>query len=109
VPTTFTCPYLDAEVELTDEREAHIIFRHDDLFPNHIDLIGQTLLHPDAIYRSPRSSDTLLFSRWYDELRGGKFMLVVVNSHSINGVRHWIVTAHILRKPVPGEALWRQS
>lgn len=109
MPATFFCPYLDADVDLTDEREGHIIFRHHDLLPNHLNLIHQTLREPDAVHRSPSSRDTLLFSRWYDELRGSKFMLVVVNSHSINGIRHWIVTAHILRKRVPGEALWRRS
>jgi hypothetical protein len=107
VPSFFHCPYLDAQVELTDEREQHILEGHSDLLPQHLDLLRQTLLEPDTIHRSPRRFDTLLFSRWYDELYGGKHVLVVVAIQESNGARHWIVTAHILRKAVPGEALWR--
>ena len=105
----FACPYLGSDVELTDEREAHIASRHGDLLPAHLDLISQTLLAPDAIHASRSYSNRLLFSSWYDEFRGGKYILVVVAGDSTNALRRWIVTAHILRKPVPGEALWRRG
>ena len=105
----FRCPYLQAEVELTDEREAHIAARHRDMLPDHLDFIGRTLDDPDAVHASRRYGNRLLFSRWYDELRGGKYVLVVAVSDPTDGMRRWIVTAHILRKPVPGESLWRRS
>ena len=33
--TKFHCPYLEADVELTAEREVHISERHPDLLPEH--------------------------------------------------------------------------
>ena len=42
--TRFPCPYLKAEVELTDEREQHIAERHPDLLPEHRQRIADTLL-----------------------------------------------------------------
>lgn len=33
----FSCPYLQGEVELTDERETHIAEQHPDLLPEHRD------------------------------------------------------------------------
>jgi hypothetical protein len=38
--TSFPCPYLGGEVELSDERERHIAQHHPDLLPDHKDRIG---------------------------------------------------------------------
>jgi len=106
----FACPYLGGVVELTDEREAHIRTRHADMLPNLDELVvGQTLADPDAVHASAEYEDRRLFSRWYDDLRGRKYVLVVVSAGTVESTRHWIVTAHMLRKPVPGEAIWRRS
>jgi hypothetical protein len=105
----FDCPYLGGEVELTDERERHIHERHADLIPGLEDLVGGTLLGPDAIHPSASYPTRLLFSRWYSELLGGKYVLVAVETQPVEPMRYWIVTAHMLRKPVPGEAIWRRS
>jgi len=43
-----TCPYLNGEVELTDEREHHIAERHPDLLPDYRHLIAETLSRPDC-------------------------------------------------------------
>ena len=37
-----------------------------------------TLWHPDQVRRSSRSNNTKLFSRWFESLRGGKYVVVVV-------------------------------
>jgi hypothetical protein len=81
MPIFFDCLYLSSSVEVTDEREDHILSRHRDLGPSHLDFIRRTLLDPDAVHRSTRSNDTLLFSRWYDQLRGGKYLLIAVVGH----------------------------
>jgi len=94
---------------LTDERETHIAMRHADMLPNLTELVSRTLEDPDAVHPSAEYEDRRLFSRWYDDLRGGKHVLVVVATQTANATRNWIVTAHMLRKPVPGEALWRRS
>ena len=52
----FHCPYLNAQVALTDEREQHIAERHPDLLPEHRQRIADTLTAPDqgtAAYVSP--------------------------------------------------------
>ena len=73
MPTTFPCPYLNATVELTEEREAHVVRLHPDLLPDQLDLIRATLSDPNTIHQSRR--DTLIFARWYDRLYGGKYFL----------------------------------
>ncbi len=39
----FPCPFLQGEVELTEERERHIAARHPDLLPEHRERIAETL------------------------------------------------------------------
>lgn len=41
------CPYLRAEVELTEEREHHIAERHPDLLPEHRERVAEVLAEPD--------------------------------------------------------------
>ncbi len=103
--TRFPCPYLEAEVELTREREQHIAERHPDLLPEHRDRIATTLVDPCQIRRSERFGGARLFSRWYSELKGGKYVVVVVVSAGIDE-RHWIVTAYIARRLAEGESEW---
>ena len=43
----FFCPYLDSEVELTEERELHIVDTHPDLLPSYQERIAKTLADPD--------------------------------------------------------------
>ena len=103
------CPYLKAEVELTDERERHIAERHPDLLPEHRERIVTTLADPDQVRRSAQLSSARLFSRWYDDLPGGKHVVVVVVGEPSPGGRHWIITAYIATKLVEGDAEWKRS
>jgi hypothetical protein len=107
MPAYFPCPYLGAEVELTDEREAYVTRKHGDLVPLYSRL-AETLAAPQRVSRSPRSADTRLFSRWYDDLRGGKHAVLVVVK-DIEVERHWIVTAYVARKPPGGALEWETS
>ena len=104
--TKFRCAYLAGRVELSAERERHIAQRHPDLLPEHRAYIATTLADPDLIRRSPRFPNAKLFSRWYDDLVGGKYMVVVVVT---SNRRHWIVTAYIARKLVEGQNEWARS
>ncbi len=106
----FPCPYLRAEVELTAERECHIAERHPDLLPEHRGKIAETLANPDQVRRSARFGNARLFSRWYTNLRGGKYVVVVVVSEPVaTGLRHWIISAYIARRLAGGEIEWTQS
>jgi hypothetical protein len=59
---------------LTEEREKHIADSHPDLLPDHGDKIAGTLADPDEVRRSARFAGARVFSKWYDGLRGGKFV-----------------------------------
>lgn len=89
----FHCPYLQSDVELTDERELHIRAQHPDLLPAYCDKIGEALADPDQIRRSERFTDARLFTRWFDDVRDGKYVVVVVVTDATPNERHWIITA----------------
>lgn len=105
----FGCPYLHSDVELTTERERHIAMRHPELLLDHEARIADTLAGPDWIARSRRLDDTRLFSRWYDDLHGGKHVVVVVVTEGIPAERHWIIIAYIARRLRGGETEWARS
>jgi hypothetical protein len=44
-------------VELTDERQRHILLKHPDLLPEYIDHVAETLAKPDKV-------GSLLLSSW---------------------------------------------
>jgi hypothetical protein len=104
----FPCPYLHGDVELSDEREQHIADRHPDLLPEHRDRIARTLADPDQIRRSKRFAGARLFSRWYDDVKGGKYVAVVVVS-AVDEGRRWIITAYITRQLASGEVEWARN
>jgi hypothetical protein len=104
----FPCPYLGTDVELSDAQERHIATRHPDLWPRRRGLVAETLASPDEVRRSVRSGDARLFTRWYDDGRGGKYMVVVVVTQTAPK-RHWIVTAYVARKLQEGAVEWRKS
>jgi len=107
--TAFPCPYLNGEVELTAERERHIAERHPDLLPEHRHRIAETLVEPDEVRSSARFGSARLFSRWYDDLRHGKHVVVVVVSELDPSERHWIITAYMARRLAEGDAEWKRS
>ena len=106
--TSFFCPYLGGEVQLSGEREAHIAERHPDLLPEHRERIGATLADPDQVRRSPRFGAAKLFARRFSDVKGGKHVVVVVVNSGDDG-RHWIITAYIARKLAEGEVEWARS
>jgi hypothetical protein len=104
----FLCPYLKAEVELTEERERHIAERHPDLLPEHRERVAETLATPDQVRRSIRFGNARVFSRWYTGLQRGKYLVVVVVSDPDATMRHWVITAYLTRKLVEGEVEWKR-
>ena len=104
----FPCPYLNAQVELTEERRAHITFRHPELLPAHEHALRQTLAQPDEVRRDEHYPHTRLLSRWFDDLLGGKLIVAVVVS-DLQANRHWIVTAYLTRGPARGDLEWKRS
>jgi len=107
--TRFACPYLSAEVELSDERERHITENHPELLPEHRGCIAETLADPDQVRRSARFSNARLFTRWFSGVRGGKYVVLVVVSETWPVDRHWIVTACIARKLAGSQVEWKRN
>ncbi len=104
----FICPYLDGEVELTEERERHINERHPELVPKCQERIAQTLADPDEVRRSARLANARLFSRRFDDIIGGKHVVVVVVSEAA-AHRHWVITAYVVGKLGHGEVEWKRN
>ena len=105
----FWCPQLNAEVELTEERERHIEEKHGELLPAHRGKIAEVLADPDIIRRSGQADSERLFSRWYTDLGRGRHVVVVVVSHASEPARHWIVTAYMARRLPTGGIEWRRG
>jgi hypothetical protein len=105
----FVCPYLETSVELTHEREQHILDRHPDLPDSYLSLIEQTLLNPDEVRCDQRFEETWLFSRWFSDIRRGRFLVVAVVSDQGKAAtddRHWIVTAYLSNTVTQGDVVW---
>lgn len=104
----FSCPYLNASVELTEERSQHIVQTHPGTLPEYLAELEATLADPDLIRSSDRDPSTLLFSRWFEAIRTGRYLIVVV-VHQIDPPRHWIVTTYTARKITGGQVLWQKN
>jgi len=105
----FPCPYLQTEVELTEERKRHIAERHPDLLLEHRAHMADTLAAPDQVRRSARFRNARLFTRWFDTVRGGKHVVVVVVADVAASRRHWVVMAYMARKLIEGDIEWTKS
>jgi hypothetical protein len=104
----FSCPYLRAEVELSEEREQHIIERHPGTLPAYAEQLSETLANPDLVRNSDRDISAFLFSKWFSTIRTGRFLIVVVVSDTeIN--RHWIITVYTTRKITGGTVIWKKT
>jgi hypothetical protein len=107
--TRFPCPYLQSEVELTEERERHITERHPDLLLEHRACIADTLADPGQVRCSARLRNARLFTRWFDTVRGGKHVVVIVVTDVAASRRHWVVTAYMARQLTEGDIEWTKS
>jgi hypothetical protein len=105
---TFSCPYLNAGVELTDEREQHIRDKHPELLPAYRVYLIQTLAEPDEVRKDSRFPNSLLFSHWFPDVKEGKFVVVVVVTDPPPAERHWIVTSYVARQLSGGTVTWKR-
>ncbi|MBF0449411.1 MAG: hypothetical protein HQK75_01780 [Candidatus Magnetomorum sp.] len=105
----FPCPYLNNEVELTDERKLHIQKHHPDLIPEYETCIAKTLYDPDHIRTSSRYGNAKIFSKWFSSVKNGKYIVVVVVSDNMPYERHWIITSYISRKLSTKGIIWKKT
>ena len=64
--------------------------------------IPDTLVLPDEVCRSSPIGNARLFSRWFEWLRGAKYVVVVVVSDPVPTERHWIITAYMTKRLARG-------
>lgn len=105
----YFCPYLKREIILTDERYNHIKKQHPELLPNYESAVKETILDPDSIRKSLRFNQARMFAKYFENIRGGKYTVVVVVSDSHPEQRDWIITAYITRKLSDGEIEWEKK
>lgn len=105
----FSCAYLHGEVELTDERERHIAARHPDLYEAHWPRVAETIADPDQVRRSRRDPRTGLFTRWFVDVEGGKFVVAAVVAEESTG-RLFLSTAYMTRRLSQGVSIeWHRN
>jgi len=93
----FPCPYLDSNVELTEERQQHIIQNHPKTLPDYSSELAETISNPDQIRQSKLDNSALIFSKWFNTLRSGRYLVVVIVTDP-STQRHWIITTYTARK-----------
>lgn len=106
--TTLPCPYLNTDVELTDERENHIRDKHPELLPVYRAQFIRTIADPDAVRKDFRFPNSMMFSRWFPDIKEGKFVVVVVIADPSPAKRHWVVTAYVARQLSGGTVIWQR-
>ena len=99
----FPCPYLNANVELTEEREQHINQNHPQTLPNYLSELVETLDNPDQVRSSSFDPSALMFSKWFDTIRTGRYLIAVTVTDDLTE-RHWIITAYTARKLTGGNS-----
>jgi hypothetical protein len=108
MPQSFSCPYLNTSVELTEERYQHILETHPGTLPDYLNQLADNLADPDLIRSSERDPDALLFSKWFETIRGGRYLIVVL-IHSTQPAYTWIITTYTARKITGGQAIWTKN
>lgn len=103
--------YLKADVELSEQREEHIVEGHPDLLPKYWAEMKKTVEEPDEVRKSARMPSARLHTRWFNSVKDGKYVVVVIVTDSKPTAKHryWIVTAYIARKIVEGEIEWQRK
>lgn len=105
MPEHHPCPYFEgAVVEVTDERYAHVLARHEDFAPRYWHKVEETLSGPDEVRRNADSPDVFLFFHWHYDI--DKYVMVAVVS---DPGRHWLITAFMTSDNPWGELVWAPS
>jgi len=94
----FNSPII-GNVELTSERKIHILASHPEL-KTHFKKLSKVLSSPDEIRRSRFDKNVLLFYKFFDSIKVGKYINVTVKT---DDKRNFILTAYITDNIRAGE------
>jgi hypothetical protein len=91
--------YSGQEVELTDERRAHILCYHPDM-ASFLDRMPKVLRAPDVLRQSTDDQNVLIYYKYFAEIFGGKYLAVVVKTNN----RRFVLTAYLTRRIQTGKS-----
>ena len=91
------------EVSLNQEKLTHIKQRHPEVGP-YLKKIPEVLNSPDLVKLSKKDKDVHLYYKYYDNVFGGKYLLVVSSNK-----RKEILTFFITDKIKVGETIWQKK
>jgi hypothetical protein len=92
-------------IHLTDERWNYITSQHPEIKP-YKDRLGEVASGTDLIKKSRSDKDVWLYYRFFTDIFGGKYILVVVKREES---RHFVVTAYITDYIKGGELVWEKK
>ncbi len=90
-------------VYLSDEKWNHITHKHPEV-KRYCNRFREVFDRPDIVKISKRDSKVHLYYKFYNDIFGGKYLLVITNSE-----RKTIITAFITDKIKVGEVLWQKK
>jgi len=91
---------IDKLIELTYERKNHIIEYHPDV-NTHLSKITEVLENPDQVRKSKHDPKVFLFYKYFTNLKGGKYFVVVAKTN----LRNFILTCYLTDKIKTGERI----
>lgn len=91
------------EVHLNREKFIHIKQKHPEV-KSFIEKIPEVLKLPDLVKLSKKDAEVHLYYKFYNEIFGGKHLLVVTNSK-----RKTILTVFVTDKIKVGETIWQKK
>jgi len=91
-------------VELTSERKNHIIEFHPDVKP-YFFKFKEILKDPDEIRKSRYDPEVLLFYKYFSNLKGGKYLTIVVKVNK----RNFILTCYLTDRIISGERIYEKK
>ena len=101
------CPYLGRDVELTDERERHVRYKHGNLLPGRRSDLAATLSDPDEVRVRTWRPDELIFVR---AVHQREFVIVVtIDAEPVSDSdppRTFIATAYLAENPPVSAVIW---
>lgn len=83
--------------------------QHPELLPEYEPAVKEAVINPDSVRKSARFQNARLFTKFFENIRGGKYTVVVVVSDTKPEQRDWIITAYITRKLSDGEIEWEKK
>lgn len=102
----FFTDYLGRNVRFTDERIAHILDSHPEMYAQ-IGNIEATLKEPEFVIRSPSDLEVeLVYRRFYDTPVSEKYLCIVVKTRREDA---FIITSYFTNAVKKGDVLWERK